>query len=100
MDWRQYEPNAPMSPSSYLDSFMVDDLENLSSPWDPYPFGHGGEEVADDLEVTADEPGPVIEDVPDIVGVENRELPIVPIEIPATSFGSTRRLSRRSRSRE
>ena len=45
-----------MSPSSYLDSFMVDDLENLSGPWDPYPFGHGGNEVADDVEVVEDEP--------------------------------------------
>ena len=57
-----------MNPSSYLDSFIVDDLENLSGLWDPYPFGHGGDEVVDDLEVTADEPGAAIEDVRDAAG--------------------------------
>ena len=100
VDWHQYEPNAPMSPSSYLDSFMMDYLENLLGPWDSYPFGYGGEEVVDDLKVTADEPGAVIEDVFDIVGDEEGELPMVSIEIPATYFGPTRCSSRRFRSRE
>jgi len=38
-----------MSPS-YYDSFMADNFENLLSPWDLYPFNHGGEDKVDALQ--------------------------------------------------
>ena len=100
MDWHQFEPDAPMSPSSYFDSFIVDDLENLTGLYNPYPFNRGGEDVVDDLKVIEEDPGMTIEGVSNTIEAEEVELPIMPIEIPNASFGSTRLSSRKSRSRE
>lgn len=77
-----------MSPSFYLDSFMVDDLENLTGPWDSYPFNRGEEDVVDDLEAIEDDLGATVEGVSNTVEAKEGELPTVPFEIPAASFGS------------
>lgn len=99
MDWRQYESDASMIPSSYLDSFLVDDLENLTGLWNLFPFNRGGEGVADDPEAIEGDLA-AIGDVPNTDEVEEGELSIVSPKIPTTSFGSTRRSSRKFPSRE
>lgn len=96
MGWRQFEPDATMSLSSYLDSFTVDDLENLTGPWETYPLNSRGDETIDvlqDLGTIEEVPNEAIEGVPNTVEVEEGELPMAPIEIPVASFGSTRRSS-------
>jgi len=42
VDWRQFELDVTMSLSSYLDSHLVDDLENLMGLWEPYPLNSWG----------------------------------------------------------
>ncbi|XP_052191629.1 uncharacterized protein LOC127800829 [Diospyros lotus] len=43
LDWRKYEPGAE-SPNTYLTSSLVDNLENLTGPWEPYEGGPGAPE--------------------------------------------------------
>ncbi|XP_052201185.1 uncharacterized protein LOC127807403 [Diospyros lotus] len=78
-DWRKYDPD-PTSPNTYIRSRLVDDLSNLTGPWEPYSFGPEGDEMIDahqDLGVAgkdgAEEVPP--ENAPPTVEQEDGEIP-------------------------
>lgn len=48
-DWRKYDP-LPLSPNSYLQSRLKDNLENLTGPWEPFDFGPGDDNMIEALQ--------------------------------------------------